>query len=646
MVPPARLKLLPTKPGVYLFKDEGGDVLYVGKSASLRNRVRSYFNAGEQRLWTHTMTAKAADVEWIVTDTEIEALILESNLVKQYRPRFNIRLRDDKQFPYICITVQEPFPRIFRVRRTRKDGSRYFGPYANSGNLNETLSLLKKLFPYRTCDIAIPDEETSPDPVLARPCLEYYIKRCSAPCVRNVTRAEYRETIDQVLLFLEGKHEQVLSTLRQRMRAYADDLNFEGAAHVRDQIRAVETSVERQKITTVSGGDYDVVAIAEDGPDASAQVFQVRGGRIIDRQHFNVENPGGIESDEVLSAFLKQLYERSTQVPAHVLLPLEPSDRDVMEEWLTQLRGRPVELVVPKRGEKRKLVEMVAGNAKDVLEQSKQKWLSDNEKTSIALAELEAALQLPDQPKRIECFDISTIQGTSTVAAMVVFEDGKPKNSEYRRFKVRTQDHEGPDDFAAMREVIRRRFRRAMPTSSANGVDERDSGNGSKQAAHAPARRDGAVSSGEDDARWARLPELLVIDGGKGQLAAAMESLDALHMENVNVVSLAKRQEEIFVPGRQTSLLLPRNSQGLYLLQRIRDETHRFAITYHRQVRGKNAQSSALDGFRGIGPVKRRALIKKFGSLRAVRDATVEEIAAVPGMNPGMAASLKHYLSG
>ncbi len=637
--------MLPARPGVYMFKDSSGTVLYVGKSASLRNRVRSYFNAGEQRLLTQTMTAKAADVEWIVTDTEIEALILESNLIKQYQPRFNIRLRDDKQFPYICITVHEPFPRIFRVRRTRKDGARYFGPYANSANLNETLGLLKKLFPYRSCDIAIPDELASPGAVLDRPCLEYYIKRCTAPCVRYVTGLEYRETIDQVLLFLEGKHEQVLATLRNRMRAYAEALNFEGAAHVRDQIKAVESSVERQKITAVSGGDYDVVGIAEDGIDASAQVFQVRGGRVIDRRHFNLENPAGASSEEVLSAFLKQLYERSTQVPPQLLLPLDVVDEEVMAQWLAHLRGRPVELVVPKRGEKRRLVEMVAGNAKDVLEQTKQKWLSDNEKTSIALAELEAALRLPSHPRRIECFDISTIQGTSTVAAMVVFEDGKPKSSEYRRFKVQVKGHDGPDDFAAMREVIRRRFRRVSPgpllDDAAQNATLQDNSNGSGVVSSAAQQ---GVHTSEDD-RWTNAPDLVVIDGGKGQLASALESLEQLCIHNVKVVSLAKRQEEIFVPGRQNSLLLPRNSQGLYLLQRIRDETHRFAITYHRQVRSRHAQSSALDGFRGIGPVKRRALIKKFGSLRAVREASVEEIAAVPGINAAMAASLKQYLA-
>lgn len=638
MVSPERLKLLPAKPGVYLFKGADDDVLYVGKAASLKNRVRSYFNAGEQRLWTATMTSKAVDVEWITTDTEIEALMLESNLVKQYRPRFNIRLRDDKQFPYICITVQEPFPRIFRVRRTKKDGARYFGPYANSGSLNQTLSMLKKLFPYRSCDIAIPDEAVSPDPVLARPCLEFYIKRCTAPCVRNVTRAEYRATIEQVLLFLEGKHDQVLSTLRARMREYADGLQFEGAAHVRDQIAAIERSVERQKISTVGGAEYDVIGIASDGRDAAGQVFQIRNGKIVDRQHFMLDNAAEGEEEDIVVAFLKQFYERSAVVPRLILVPIAVSEAPVLEEWLSGLRGGPVSLNTPVRGQKRKLVEMVAVNVRDVLEQTKQRWLSDREKTSIALAELEAGLDLRATPRRIECFDISTIQGASTVASMVVFEEGRPKNGEYRRFQIRTSENLGrggvtaaPDDFDAMREVIRRRFWRArQPESNANGSGENPGGSG---------------RASEREQGWRTLPDLVVIDGGKGQLNAAITALEELGIRGQPIVSLAKRQEEVFLPARANSTLLPRDSQGLYLLQRVRDEAHRFAVTYHRQVRGKRAQTSALDGFRGIGPVKRRALIKAFGSLRGVREASVDEIAAVPGITPVMAASLKQYLA-
>jgi excinuclease ABC subunit C len=642
MVSPDRLKQVPAKPGVYMFKDGAGEVLYVGKAAVLRNRVRSYFNAGPRGMRTATMTSKAEDVEWITTDTEIEALILESNLIKQYKPRFNIRLRDDKQFPYICITVNEPFPRIFRVRRTRKDGSRYFGPYANSGSLNQTLNMLKKLFPYRSCDIAIPDERDKPEPVLDRPCLEFYIKRCTAPCVRNVTRDEYRETIDQVLMFLEGKHDQVLATLRARMRGYAEALNFEGAAQVRDQITAVERSVERQKISTVTGDEYDVIGIASDGRDASAQVFQIRTGKIVDRQHFMLDNPGEGGQEDILTAFLKQFYERAAHIPRRIMLPATVPDQEVMEQWLAGLRDGPVEILAPQRGEKRKLVDMVATNARDVLEQTKQRWLSDREKTSIALAELEAGLGLRAMPGRIECFDISTIQGASTVASMVVFEDGRAKNSEYRRFQIRTPEnmgvggsHAAPDDFAAMREVIRRRFWRARADvgSADNGAEPADS-NGT--AADATQRKADS---------WRNTPDLVVIDGGKGQLGVAIEALAELNIEDLQIVSLAKRHEEVFVPGRSQPIVLPRNSEGLYLLQRIRDEAHRFAVTYHRQVRGRRAQASALDGFRGIGPVKRRALIKTFGSLRGVREASVEEIAAVPGINPTMAASLKQYLA-
>lgn len=617
MLDPERVKTAPTNPGVYLFKNDLGQVLYVGKAASLRSRVRSYLNPVGQGPRTRTMTSAATDLEWIVTDSEIEAVILESNLIKQYRPRYNIRLRDDKQFPYICVTVQEPFPRIFRVRRTRKDGSRYFGPYANSGSLNRTLSLLKRLFPYRSCDIAIPDDEISPDPVLDRPCLEYFIKRCTAPCVRYVNKGEYRETIGQVLLFLEGKHDQVLASLRKRMREYAEALNFEGAAHMRDQIQAVERSVERQKITAVAGGEYDVVGVALGDRDAAADVFQVRGGKVVDQRHFMLDNPEGEGSEEeVLSAFIKQFYERSTHIPRRILLSVGVHDTPILEEWLRETRGGPVSLIVPQRGEKRKLVEMVTANAREALEQSKQRWLSDREKTSIALAELEASLRLPRPPDRIECFDISTIQGSSTVASMVVFEDGRAANGQYRRFKIRTPD--GPDDFAAMREVIGRRFWRASESRS---------------------REDG----GDDG--WRRLPDLVVIDGGKGQLNAALEALNEVGAAGVQVVSLAKRHEEVFVPGQASSVLLPRHSQGLYLLQRIRDEAHRFAVTYHRQVRSRRAQVSVLDGFRGIGPVKRRALIKTFGSLKAVRHASVEEIAAVPGINQHMAASLKQYLA-
>jgi excinuclease ABC subunit C len=604
---------MPLNPGVYLFKGPGGEVLYVGKAGSLRKRVRSYFNPTGKSIRTQTMTSRATDLDWIVTDSEVEALILESELVKQYRPRYNVRLRDDKQFPYLCVTVQEPFPRVFRVRRTRKDGARYFGPYVSSVSLNETIGLLKKLFPYRTCDLVIPDETASPEPVLHRPCLEFFIDRCTAPCVRNVTREEYGKSIEQMLLFLEGRHETVLSYLRDRMRKYADELNFEGAAQVRDRIQAVERSIERQKISNVAMGDSDVIGVAVEQRDASAQVFQIRNGKVIDRRQFMLENFGEDDDVGVLQAFVPQFYERATRIPKQVLLPFPLPDGDAVEALLTRMAGTTVKLSAPQRGEKRKLVELVTANARDALEQSRIRWLTDKEKTSIALAELEAELHLPARPHRIECFDISTIQGTSTVAAMVVFEDGQPKNSDYRRFKVTSPD--GPDDFAAMYEVLKRRFRRAV----SNPEDTKDG--------------------------WHVLPDLVIIDGGKGQLHAAMDALRELGCAQTAVVSLAKRLEEIFVPDRSESAVLPRESQGLYLLQRIRDEAHRFAITYHRQLRGTRTQRSILDGFRGVGPARRRALIKAFGSVQGLREATVEEISGISGITPSMATALKEYLS-
>jgi len=613
MIDSTRINLIPSRPGCYLFKDAAGKVLYVGKAQSLRNRVRSYFNPTGQGIRTQAMMAKAADVDTIVTDSEMEALILESNLIKQYRPKYNVRLRDDKRFPYICVSVREPFPRVFRVRRTRKDGSRYFGPYANSGSLNETLRLLKKLFPYRSCDIDIPDETGSPGPVLPRPCLEYFIKRCTAPCVRFIDRSEYNETISQVLLFLEGKHDQVLSMLKHKMRDYAREMNFEGAAQVRDQIQAVERVVERQKISSPGTAEYDIVGVALGDRDASAQVFRVRGGGIVERERFALDNLAGLSAEEVLSAFLRQFYERATYVPRRILLPVRLPDAGLLSEWLSSLRQGPVSIDVPQRGQKHKLVQMVSGNAEEALSRTHQEWLADRHKTSGALTDLQEALGLAAPPARIECFDISTIQGSATVASMVVFQNGKSKPGEYRRFKIQHR-HDGPDDFAAMQEVIRRRFRRA-------GLPE-DEGTG-----------------------WARIPDLVIIDGGKGQLNAALEALSPLGIESLQIASLAKRQEDVFLPGRSDPVILPRDSEALYLIQRIRDEAHRFAVTYHRQVRSKRAVFSQLDEIRGIGPVKRRALIRTFGSVRGIRAASVDELAAVPGINPDMAETLKQHLA-
>ncbi|GAC1459583.1 MAG: excinuclease ABC subunit UvrC [Gemmatimonadaceae bacterium] len=611
MIDPSRLKSVPTRPGCYLFKDAEGTVLYVGKAASLRARLRSYFIAPDQQAAkVRAMLARAVDVETVVTDSELEALILENNLIKENRPRYNVRLRDDKQYPYICVTLQEPFPRVLKVRRVRNDGARYFGPYADSGALTETLGVLKKLFPYRTCDLAIPDPEIRPEPIIERPCLEYFIKRCTAPCVRFTDRASYRAVIDQVLLFLQGKQEQVLSRLRSQMDAAAVALDFERAAQLRDQIIAVERIVQRQKMTTAGGGDQDVLAVAvDDTAEASVEMFQVREGKVVAQDHYLLEAEAS-EPGEILLSFLQQYYERATYVPKEIILQHEIDDATLVAAWLSGLRGGKVTMAVPHIGDKRKLVDLVAGNAREALEQHKLRWMNDQQKTIGALKELQESLGLPALPSRIECYDIPNIQGTSAVGSMVVFEHGKPKNDEYRRFKIKSV--EGANDFAMMGEILIRRFKR----------HESDAG----------------------DESFGALPDLIIIDGGKGQLQAAVDALHAVGRSDLAVVSLAKRLEEIFVPGRAQSILLPRTSQALYLVQRIRDEAHRFAITYHRTVRQKKTVASQIDTVPGIGPARRKALIKVFGSVRGIKAASAEELAAVPGMTTKLAETVKSHL--
>jgi excinuclease ABC subunit C len=607
MIDPTRLRSVPTRPGCYLFKDENGEVLYVGKAASLRARLRSYFAAPSgQSAKTRVMLSKAEDVETIVTDSELEALILENNLIKEKRPKYNVQLRDDKQYPYLCVTTSEPFPRVIKVRQTRKDGNIYFGPYADTGALNETLGVLKKLFPYRSCDLTIPE---GTEPVIDRPCLEFFIKRCVAPCVRYVTPEEYRTIIDQVLLFLEGKHEQVLTQLRAQMDAAAEDLDFERAARVRDQIGAVERVAERQKITSLRGADQDVIAIAQDEGETSVQIFHVREGKVVGQDTYLLEAEDA-EPGEALASFAQQYYERATHVPREILMSHEVDGAEILEEWLRTLRGGAVSVSVPARGEKRRLVEMVAGNARQRLQEHRLRWMNDQQKTTAALVELQEALDLSDVPNRIECYDISNVQGTNAVGSMVVFERGKAKNSEYRRFKIKTVD--GPNDFAMMQEMLRRRFRR--------------------------------MESDAEDESFGKRPDLIIIDGGKGQLHAAQEALAELGRHDLTVVSLAKRLEEIFVPGRAESVLFPRTSQALYLVQRIRDEAHRFAITYHRSVRQRATVRSQIDSVPGIGDARRKALIKTFGSVRGIKAATAEEIASVPGMNRKLAETVKEHL--
>jgi excinuclease ABC subunit C len=610
MIDRSRLSSLPTRPGCYLFKGPAGELLYVGKAANIRNRVRSYFTSPDrQSVKVRAMMAAADDLQFIVTDSEVEALILELNLIKEHHPRYNVGMRDDKQFPYLCITLQEPFPRVVKVRRVKKDGAAYFGPYADTGALNETMSTLKKLFPYRSCDLVIPDDATHPEPVLERPCLEYFIKRCIAPCVRYASRVEYRAVVDQVLLFMQGKHDAVLHQLNEEMERSAREMRFERAAQIRDQIVSVERVIERQKITTTRGTDQDILAVAIDEPDACVQIFHVREGKVVAQNHFLLRAEQS-EPAEVLESFIEQYYERAAHIPKEIILQHEINDVALFEEWLGRLRKARVTLTVPRIGERRRLIELVADNARQSLEQHKLKWLSDAHRTTGALVELQEALELDEIPNRIECYDISNIQGTSAVGSMVVFERGRAKNSEYRRFKIKTV--EGANDFAMLAEMLQRRFKRL----DSDGTDE----------------------------SFGSMPDLIIIDGGKGQLGAACDTLSALGHGNIAVVSLAKRMEEIFVPGRSRSTLLPRTSQGLYLIQRIRDEAHRFAITYHRLVRQKGTVKSQIDSVPGIGPSRRKALLKTFGSVRGIKAASADEIAAVQGMSQKLAETVKLHL--
>ncbi len=625
------LNSLPHKPGIYLMKDAEGKILYVGKAISLYNRVRSYFQeSSDLGPKNRSMVAKVDDIEFLVVKNEVEALVLESNYIKQYRPKYNVLLRDDKNYPYIKVSLTEDFPRVYRVRSFQRDGNRYFGPYTNSGAVDSTLDLLNKLFAFRTCryDASNWAPPTNAEPpagwkqrLLARPCTQFYIHRCIAPCVGYATREEYDAVIQQVVLFLEGKHEEVVDNLRKKMEEAADNLNFEEAARIRDRIRAVERILERQRIIHTEGQeDQDVIALASEEDETSAQVFFFRGGKLIGREFFILQGTRDSSPGEVMSSFLQQFYESSPHIPAEVIVEVEPDDRAIIQNWLKEKRGGAVTFIVPKRGEKLRLVEMVKQNAQEVLEQQRIKWLTDSQKTQLALEELQDVLNLAAPPMRIECYDISNTQGTNSVGAMVVFEAGRPRPNEYRRFKIKTVA--GPNDFASIQEMLRRRFRRQAQQNEERGEEIEQE-----------------VSLEHD---WA-MPDLIIIDGGKGQLSAAMEVLQELHID-VPTTGLAKENEELFIPGSPDPILLPRTSQGLYMVQRIRDEAHRFGITYHRKLRSDRTFKSVLDEIPGIGPKRKQALMKHFGSVRAISDASVDDLATLNGMTREAAEKVKEYI--
>ncbi|HEY7976498.1 MAG TPA: excinuclease ABC subunit UvrC [Ktedonobacterales bacterium] len=666
----AILQSLPHKPGIYLHKDAEGTVLYVGKAGDLRQRVRSYFgDPQELSPKNRALVAHITDIEFIVVGSEIEALILENEYIKRYQPKYNVRLRDDKNYPYIKVSLNEDFPRVYRVRNFRRDGARYFGPYTSSGAVDATLDLMNKIFPYRTCRFdasawAPPrGREAAPPPdwklkLLPRPCTQYYIHRCNAPCVANVSRAHYDEVIRQVMLFLDGKHDEVLIDLRQQMDAAAERLEFERAASLRDRVRAVEQVLEKQKIINTTGADdQDVIALAGEDDETCAQVFFFRGGRLTGREFFILQGTHDTSEREIMEMFIQQFYDQAPHVPGELILAHEPENTEALRAWLRQKRGAAVTLTTPQRGDKLRLVAMVAQNAREVLEQQRIKWLSDSQKTALALDELRDLLNLPAPPRRIECYDISNTQGTNNVGSMVVLENGRPKTSDYRRFRIKTI--EGANDVGSLQEVLSRRFRRMLaddgqasaepdadPTEQVDQVEQVEQ---VEPDAGATLNQEGASPDMLGDP-WALTPDLVIVDGGRPQLNAAVETLAALDMR-IPVIGIAKENhgsigtyEEIYLMDQPEPVVLPRGSQGLYLLQRVRDEAHRFAITYHRNLRSARTFRSVLDEIPGIGPKRKKALVRHFGSARAIAAATVEDIAAVNGMNHDLAERVKEFI--
>ncbi len=609
------LDTLPQKPGCYLMKDEQGGVIYVGKAINLRHRVRSYFQAGaSHHPRTQQMVAHIETIEWIVVGSELEALILEMNLIKKHRPHYNVRLKDDKRYPYVKVHWADPFPTVTVTRAMEHDGSRYFGPYTSVWAVHQTLDLLRHIFPFLTCDRVITGQDE-------RACLYYDIKLCTAPCIGKINQADYRHMIDELCEFLSGRTEKIVARLRSDMEQAAEELRFERAATLRDQIRAIDTVVERQKVVSSEYIDSDVLALARSDGEACVQVFFIRGGKLIGRDYFLLEGAAEESDAQVLGEFMKQFYNNAESVPPQVLLPHEVEEAGIIRQWLAQRReDHKVEILVPHSGRQEDLIKMAAENAGETLHALKAQWEVDTHRQEQALAELQSALGMAEPVNRIECYDISNTQGTFSVGSMVVFEQGVPKKSLYRRFNIQTVV--GPNDFDSMEEVLVRRFKRWRASQ------ETETQVGRKV-----------------DTAFAVLPDLLIVDGGKGQLARAVKVLEEFDLlGKVPVVGLAKQNEELFLPGRALPVILPRTSQALYLVQRIRDEAHRFAITAHRNRRAKQGLASRLDAVPGIGPAKRKALLAAFGSVEAIREASIEELLAVSGVNKTLAHNLKAAL--
>ncbi len=605
-----RLRAVPDSPGVYLLRDESGQVIYVGKALRLRDRLRSYFTPGyAQTARVADLVRRVYDFEFVKTANEVEALVLECNLIKHYRPRFNIRLKDDKNYLYLKLPVTEEFPRVHYTRRILDDGALYFGPYTSAQSLRSTVKSLRQLLPFRTCSEDIFKQ--------GKVCLDFHIKRCPGPCEARISGEDYRARIHQVALFMEGRSDLLTRELRQRMTAAADALDFENAARYRDQLAAIEKIADRQKVLTRTREDQDLVAYAREGRDVFVEVAYVRQGKMVGHDGHALEGAGEASERELLRGFLLVYYGSATHVPRTVVLAGEIDEPEVVADWLAQRRGGPVSLEVPKKGRKRALVGQLTETAREGLEQLRIQADYDRSRTEPMLAALADALELDEPPRRIECYDISNIQGDSAVGAMVVFEDGRPKNDHYRSFRIKHTP--GPNDFAMLQEVLRRRLDR-LETAQ---------------------RREEAVEVG--DASFSSRPDLILIDGGRGQLSAAMEVIEDLGYADIPTFGLAKEREELFAPGRPEPIVQEHNSPGMFLVQRVRDEAHRFAITHHRKARARKALSSPLDSVEGIGPARKRLLMRTFGSLPAIREAPVAEIVRL-GIPERVAIRLKELI--
>lgn len=599
-----KLAMLPTSPGCYLMKNSCGTVIYVGKAKQLRSRVRSYFQKGaDLTRRKRQMVYEITDLDTIVTDSELEALILESTLIKKHHPTYNVRLRDDKSYPYICVTLSEQWPRVVYMRKLRmqpKEKDKYFGPYTDIEAVRETLKLIRRVF-------RVPCGYKDPTQSRGKACMYYHINQCTGVCAGKITPDEYMLAIKDVMAFLEGRRDELADKMLVQMQEAAENLDFERAAKFRDQVQSIQKLIARQKVISTAMEDQDVIALVTDNGNTCAEMFFVRGGKLVGQEHFMLENASADDIEEGLGEFVERYYDTAAYVPREVLLNADIAEMDIVESWLRQKKGSKVELISPKRGEKKQLVEMARKNAELVLKQLKLKMATDEERINEELGALRDAIGIDRLPRRIEAYDISNIQGFFTVASLVVFEDGQPKKAHYRKFKIQRPEGQ-PDDYASMREVVSRRLTGTLRRGDA----------------------------------FAEMPDLMLIDGGKGQLNAALESINA-SCERVAVIGLAKQHEEIFLPGRPDPIILPRNSKALHMLQRLRDEAHRFAITFHRQSRGKTMRASVLNEIPGVGPKRRRALLKHFASMEKLKQATLEELMAAPSMSKPVAETLYRF---